>query len=233
MKVLILLIILLLVIGTLLCLNAKFRVDNFSMDLSCEAVQNKYYHPEELEAKMHCPNLVIVEKNINGRPAFFAEFGDHKGPYFSSDYVRYYHMGMSPEGIPLNLEYDLYYYPLWNPRRWFYGRNVYYPRRRYHWEDDWKRPWNRYNRRINRKRNYDWNYDKKYYREHDRDHNRDRDRNRDRVPTPIRKNKSQSIPKSSSITRPISPKRSKNLGNSSGTISGIRGGGGGASARLS
>ena len=71
MKVLILLIISLLVIGTLLCLNAKFRVDNFSMDLSCEAVQNKYYHPEELEAKMHCPNLVILEKNINGRPAFF------------------------------------------------------------------------------------------------------------------------------------------------------------------
>lgn len=219
MKVLILLIISLLVIGTLLCLNAKFRVDNFSMDLSCEAVQNKYYHPEELEAKMHCPNLVIVEKNINGRPAFFAEFGDHKGPYFSSDYVRYYYMGMSPEGIPLNLDYDLYYYPWWNPRSWFYGRNVYYPRRRYHWEDDWHRPWRRYNRRIDRKRNYD------------RDH--------DRVQTPIRKNKShsvpklQSVPKSSGITKkstnvpkPISPKRSKNVGSS--TI-----GGGGASARLS
>ncbi len=213
MKVLILLIISLLVIGTLLCLNTKFRVDNFSMDLSCEAVQNKYYHPEELEAKMNCPNLVIVEKIINGIKAFFAEFGDHKGPYFSSDYVRYYYMGMSPEGIPLNLDYDLYYRPLWNPRSWFYGRNVYLPRRRYHWEDDWHRPWRRYNRRI------------------DRDH----DRVRNRVQTPIRKNKLQSVPKSSGITKkstnvpkPISPKRSKNVGSST-----FGGGGGGASARLS
>lgn len=190
MKVLILLIISLLVIGILLCLNSKFRVDNFSMDYSCEAIQNKYYHPEELLTKANCPNLVIIEKHINGRPAFFSEFGDHTGPYFSSDYVRYYYMGMSPEGLPLNLEYDLYYRPWWNPRSWFYGRNIYYPRRTYHWEDDWHRPWKSYKRRIERGRNRDWNYDKY--------HNKNTTKNR----------KS----KSSIVSKPNSPKRGKTVG---------------------
>lgn len=157
MKVLIILIILLLIIGLIICLNVKFKVDDFSMDYSCEAIQNKYYHPEELEVKANCPNLVIVEKNINGRPAFFAEFGDYYGPYFSSDFIRYYHMGMSPEGLLLNLEYDLYRYPWYNPLSWYRGIYAYYPRRRYNWKDHWRRPWKRYNKRINRKRDYNWN----------------------------------------------------------------------------
>ena len=69
-----------------------------------------------------CPNIVIVEKYINGALAFFAEVGDSNGPYFSKDYNDYYHLGRSPvTGRQLDLNYDLYYYPGWNPYSWFYG----------------------------------------------------------------------------------------------------------------
>ena len=86
--------------------SIKIKIDNF-MDFSCTAEQNKNYHPEELLHKSRCQNIVIVEKIINRHPMFFAENGDEDGPYFSKDYVRYYYLGVSPEGIQLDLDYDL------------------------------------------------------------------------------------------------------------------------------
>ena len=51
--------------------NSKHLVDNFTdLDLSCYAIQNKYYNIDELLYKSRCPNLVILEKLINGRTAF-------------------------------------------------------------------------------------------------------------------------------------------------------------------
>ena len=68
--------------------NSKHLVDNFTdLDLSCYAIQNKYYNIDELLYKSRCPNLVILEKLINGRTAFFAEQGDHNGPYYCTDYI--------------------------------------------------------------------------------------------------------------------------------------------------
>ena len=147
------LIILLVITVIVFIFNSKFIVDNFAdLDLSCDAIQNKYYHTEELLHKLRCPNLVILEKNIGGRPAFFVEQGDHDGPYFSKDYIRYYHMGVSPDGIILNLEYDLYYYPWYNPRRWFHGAYGYYPRRRRaHWRKDLYDKWDDYSKRLDRR----------------------------------------------------------------------------------
>ena len=146
------LIILLVITFIVFIFNSKFIVDNFAdLDLSCDAIQNKYYHTEELLHKSQCPNLVILEKLINGTTAFFVEQGDQDGPYFSKDYIRYYHMGVSPDGIILNLEYDLYYYPWYNPRRWFHGAYGYYPRRRTHWRRDLYDKWDDYSKRLDRK----------------------------------------------------------------------------------
>jgi len=136
--------------------NIKFLVDDFTdLDLSCDAIQNKYYHTDELLHKSHCPNLVIIEKNIGRRPIFFAELGDHNGPYFSKDYTRYYYMGTSPDGIPLNLEYDLYYYPWYNPSRWFNGPYGYHPRgkRRRNWKRDLYNKWDDYSVRLDKRNN--------------------------------------------------------------------------------
>lgn len=146
------LIILLVITIIIFVFNSKFIVDNFAdLDLSCDAIQNKYYHTEELLHKSQCPNLVILEKLINGTTAFFVEQGDQYGPYFSQDYIRYYHMGVSPDGIILNLEYNLYYYPWYNPRRWFHGAYGYYPRRRYHWRKDLYNKWDDYSKRLDRR----------------------------------------------------------------------------------
>jgi hypothetical protein len=146
------LIIILVITVIVFIFNSKFIVDNFvDLDLSCDAIQNKYYHTEELLHKSQCPNLVILEKLINGTTAFFVEQGDHNGPYFSQDYIRYYHMGVSPDGIILNLEYDLYYYPWYNPRRWFHGAYGYYPRRRAHWRRDLYDKWDDYSKRLDRR----------------------------------------------------------------------------------
>ena len=131
--------------------NSKSIVDNFAdLDLSCEAIQNKYYHTEELLHKSRCPNLVILEKLIGGRIAFFVEMGDHNGPFFSQDHIRYYHMGISPDGVELDLDYDLYYYPWYNPYRWFH-RPYGYHRRRGHWRRDLYDKWNDYSDRIDRR----------------------------------------------------------------------------------
>lgn len=146
------LIILLVITVIVFIFNSKFIVDNFAdLDLSCDAIQNKYYHTEELLHKSQCPNLVILEKLINGITAFFVEQGDQDGPFFSQDYIRYYHMGVSPDGIILNLEYDLYYYPWYNPRRWFHGAYGYYPRRRVHWRRDLYDKWDDYSKRLDRR----------------------------------------------------------------------------------
>ena len=149
---------LILIVATLLfCFNSKYKVkqDNFT-DFSCDAIQNKYYQPEELLYKSRCPNLVIVEKHINGIPQFFAELGDYKGPYFSKDYTTFYYLGVSPEGIQLNLDYDLYYYPFYNPVRWFNGPFRYHRRWSGNWNDNWFNPWNKYKNRINRRKNYNY-----------------------------------------------------------------------------
>lgn len=150
--------------------NSKYIVDDFAMDYSCEAVQNKYYHTDELLHKSQCPNIVILEKSIGNRPVFFAEYGDHNGPYFSKDYIRYYYMGMSPDGIALNLDYDLYYYPWYNPYRWFYGSYGYYPRRDLKWRRKLYNKWDDYSRRLERRRHGGYN----------RDYRRDRRDRKDR-----------------------------------------------------
>lgn len=146
MRLFVIIILILLISLVTFCCCSKFRVDNFSSDYSCEAVQNKYYHVDELLYKSRCPNLVIVEKNINGTPVFFAEMGDSKGPYFSRDHIRHYYLGISPDGIELNLDYDLYEYPWYNPYRWMYGPYRYYPRRYIHYGDRHykNRPFRRY-----------------------------------------------------------------------------------------
>jgi hypothetical protein len=129
--------------------NSKHLVDNFTdLDLSCYAIQNKYYHTDELLHKSRCPNLVILEKLINGRTAFFAEQGDHNGPYYSKDYTRYYYMGVSPDGLELDLNYDLYYYPWYNPYRWFNRPYGYYPRIRGNLRRKWYDKWNDYKHRL-------------------------------------------------------------------------------------
>lgn len=209
MKVLIVLIILSLIIGIFICCNIKFREENFTMDYSCDVIQNKYYDVEELHYKSKCPNLVIVEKNIYGNSAFFAEQGDYKGPYFSNDFITYYYMGLSPQGTPLNLEYDLYSHPWYNPRRWIYGRYSYYPRNDYHWGNNWYNPWNNYNKRIN---NPEYRYKNNWYNKHwkgERGKNRIRNKNFNRV-----ENRSRtSINKNNvNISKPRSLKYDKTLG---------------------
>ena len=111
-------IILVITVIILMCLSCK-KIDNFD-SFNCEAIQNKYYTREEILHKSGCPNVVILEKT-NG---YFAENGDINGPYFSKDYIRYYYMGVSNDGLYLdpNLDYSIYYYPWYNPRRWLYGR---------------------------------------------------------------------------------------------------------------
>ena len=199
-----LIIITLLIIFVTFCCTSKFSVDNFSMDYTCEAVQNKYYHPEELMYKSQCPNLVIVEKIMYNRPYFTVEAGDHRGPYFSSDYTTYYHMGVSPNGRLLNLEYDLYQRPWYNPYSWFHGRYYYEPRRNYHWRDKWYKPWNRYKNKIDRKdrkdrkfRNY---YENSY--EHKERNNRKHSDNR----TPKRDTPKRDTPKRMQATKGNSKK---------------------------
>ena len=128
----VLFILLFLLISIVIFCNIKFKVDQFT-DMSCYAQQNKYYQPEELMFKSQCPNLVVLKKYKNGFPLFFVEEGDENGPYFSKDYSNYYYLGISPDGERLDLEYELYYYPRYNPMRWFYGPY------RYHRPDRWFR----------------------------------------------------------------------------------------------
>ena len=121
--------ILIFIIVIIFCCSSCFRVDNFA-DLSCEAIQNKYYHIDELIYKSKCPNLVILEKLVNNKIAFFAELGDENGPYFSKDHINFYYMGISPRGETIDLNYDLYYMPVWNPIRWFAHSPYQFRRRR-------------------------------------------------------------------------------------------------------
>ncbi len=61
---------------------------------------------------------------------------------------------MSPDGQSLNLDYDLYYHPWYNPIRWFHGPYRYYPRRKkYYWKNHWYHPWKKYNKKINNRIN--------------------------------------------------------------------------------
>lgn len=144
MKIFGIIIIILIITVIILSCCSKDKFENFTeLDFSCEAIQNKSYHPKELQYKSQCPNLVIVEKHYFGNPIFYAEFGDERGPYFSQDYVRYYYLGISPDGIELDLEYDMYSLPWYNPNRWFGGRYRYY--RPLGYKKYWK------NRRNNRK----------------------------------------------------------------------------------
>lgn len=158
MKILgIIIIIILIITVIILCCCSKDKFENFTeLDFSCEAIQNKYYHPKELQYKSQCPNLVIVEKHYFGNPIFYAEFGDERGPYFSQDYVRYYYLGISPDGIELDLEYDMYSLPWYNPNRWFGGRYRYY--RPLGYKKYWK---NRRNNRKGRKNRRSNEYDLK------------------------------------------------------------------------
>jgi len=154
-------IVILTIILIMLLLTSKFKVDYFP-DFSCEATQNKYYTIEELKYRASCPNIVICEKYINGAFAFFAEAGDSNGPYFSKDCNDYYYLGVSPvTGKRLDLEYyDLYYYPRWNPYRWFNGQYGY----RRQIPNFWSNPygyqgyqgyrWDRRNRRNRKDRGY-------------------------------------------------------------------------------
>lgn len=58
-------------------------------------------------------------KKIIRESLFTEEAGDKNGPRFSKDYVRYYHLGISPDGAVLDL--DLYYRLWYNPIRWMGG----------------------------------------------------------------------------------------------------------------
>jgi hypothetical protein len=168
MNILPLIIIVLFIVIIILSCLVKYRHENFEdSDYSCEAIQNKYYHPRELLYKASCPNLVIVEKQSYGIPIFTVEAGDQNGPYFSKDYVRYYHLGVSPDGVVLDLEYDLYYRPWYNPIRWFGGPYRYYRPRR----------WNR-QRKLNK-----WNrdgYRRNFWDRQDRQDRQDRKDRKDR-----------------------------------------------------
>lgn len=143
-------IIILCIITIILACLVKRKSENFEdLNYTCEAIQNKYYHPRELLYKAGCPNLVIVEKDSFGTPLFTAEAGDKNGPYFSKDYVRYYHLGISPDGVVLDLDYDLYYRPWYNPIRWVGGPYGYYRPRRWNRERRWRknRRWNFWDRK--------------------------------------------------------------------------------------
>ena len=155
MNILPFIIIVLCIVTIILACLAKYIPENFEdLDYSCEAIQNKYYHPRELLYKASCPRLVIVEKQSFGVPIFTVEAGDHTGPYFSKDYIRYYHLGVSPDGVVLDLEYDLYYRPWYNPIRWFGGPYGYYRPRRW----DKQRKWNKWNRDGYRRDGYRKNF---------------------------------------------------------------------------
>lgn len=146
---------LLLIIALVFCCTSKYKVDSF-MNFSCDAIQNKYYHPEELIYKSNCPNIVIVQKSTrSGRPVFFAEHGDENGPYWSRDYDTYYYLGVSPHGVLLDLDYDLYYRPFYNPFRWIYGRHDYIKRRKNkktNIKDGWYEPWKSYHNKLEYKK---------------------------------------------------------------------------------
>lgn len=141
-----------LIIILLVCFFCCKRVDNFS-DLSCENEQKPVYTPQELIFKSQCPNLVILlhhngsysvePVDLGGRPLFT----DH------SQYKTYYHMGVSPDGeelVPLLEDYELWYYPRYNPIRWFSGPWRYRDRRPF-WRRPWRGPWGHRNRPWNRK----------------------------------------------------------------------------------
>ena len=83
MNVIIIILIIILLITTF-C--SRKQIDNFN-SFNCMAVQNQFYSPEEIDFKSKCRNLVILEKERG----FFAEEGDESGPFFSKDYIRYYH----------------------------------------------------------------------------------------------------------------------------------------------
>ena len=155
--------ILFLLISIIICCNIKFTIDNFS-DMSCYTQQNKHYQPDELMFKSMCRNLVILKKYKNGFPLFYAEQGDENGPYFSKDYSTYYYLGISPDGEILDLEYELYYYPRYNPMRWFYGPY------RYHRPNIWykKNPWNKRNMWYKKKlfKNKSNNFNNKLHKNH-------------------------------------------------------------------
>ena len=129
-----------LIIILLVCFFCCKRVDNFS-DLSCENEQKPVYTPQELIFKSQCPNLVIL---LHHDGSYSVEPGDSGGPLFTdqSQYATYYHMGESPEGhelVPVLEDYELWYYPRYNPIRWFSGPWRY--RRPF-----WKRPWGSWGR---------------------------------------------------------------------------------------
>jgi hypothetical protein len=169
-------IILLCIVTIILSCLSIYKQEQFEeFDLSCEAIQNKNYHIQELIYKASCPNLVIVEKYSFGKPVFTVEVGDQNGPHFSKDYGRYYHLGVSPDGKEIDLEYDLYHHPWYNPIRWFNGPYGYY--RRNNWG----------NRRNRRNRKKMWNSDDRYYSYKDRIHNKDRQDRQDRQDRHINK----------------------------------------------
>jgi len=218
--------------------NSKSLVDNFAdLDLSCDAVQNKYYHTEELLHKSLCSNLVIVEKLIGGRVAFFCEMGDDNGPFFSKEYVRYYYMGVSPDGTELDLDYDLYQYPLYNPYRWFHRPFGFHRRRRGHWRRDLYDKWDDYSNRIDRRnRRIDKRIDRKLDKRLDNKPNRQNIPNKPSTPrrspvktrTPTRSPVKTRTPTRSPVktrTPTRSPARSLASSKKMGTL-------GGASARL-
>lgn len=230
------LVIVLIVAVIIFMFNSKSLVDNFAdLDLSCEAVQNKYYHAEELSYKSRCPNLVIVEKLIGGRVAFFCEMGDHNGPFFSKDYVRYYYMGVSPNGVELDLDYDLYHYPWYNPYRWFHRPYGFHRRRRGHWRRDLYDKWNDYSDRIDRRnrrlnRRIDERIDERINRRLDNRHSRPNRTNRPNRPNrPFTPRRSPARTRTPTRTPTRSPSRShpRSLASSKkmGTLAG-------ASARL-
>lgn len=72
---------------------------------------------------------------------FTVEADVQNGPYFSKYYVKYYHLGISPDCIVLDLDYDLYYLPWYNPIRLVGVPYLYYIPKR-----NRQRKWNKCNR---------------------------------------------------------------------------------------
>ena len=196
-------IIIIMIITILIILCFTYEVhDNLSF--FDNELSDRYLSYEEAIHKMQNPRIVICENETG----LIAVSGDHKGPHFTRDCVKWYHISQVPrmnndyvfENL-FNRDYDEYVYPWYNPLRWYHGSKPFYGYRR------WNNPWRKW-----RGRNNPWRGK--------------RGRSLMRGESPKR---------SRSLTRGGSPKRNRGTPKGASVGGGKRGGGkrgGGASSRL-
>ena len=203
-------IIIIMIITILIILCFTYEVhDNFS-NFDLEPSGNRLLSYEEAIYKMQNPRIVICENETG----LIAVPGDHKGPMFTSDCLKWYHISQVPRKNNdyvydnlFNRDYDEYVYPWYNPMRWYYGSKPFYGYRR------WNNPWRKWRgRNVRRGRN------------NPRRGKRGRSLMRGESPK-----------RSRSLTRGGSPKRNRGTPKGTSVSGGKRGGGkrgGGASSRL-